>query len=68
MGINAQQVSAGVAQSLQIAEPFLAGAPVCLILGDNLFYGAELSAQLRQAMSDEQGASYRLTIRPVTGY
>ncbi len=51
-----QQVSAGVVQALQIAEPFLAGAPVCLILGDYLFYGAELSAQLRQGMTDEQGA------------
>ncbi|MGR6751667.1 glucose-1-phosphate thymidylyltransferase RfbA [Aeromonas veronii] len=51
-----QQVSAGVVQVLQIAEPFLAGDPVCLILGDNLFYGAELSAQLRQATTDEQGA------------
>lgn len=51
-----QQVSAGVAQALLIAEPFLAGAPVCLILGDNLFYGAELPVQLRQAMTDDQGA------------
>ncbi|MCF3099672.1 glucose-1-phosphate thymidylyltransferase [Aeromonas australiensis] len=51
-----QQVSAGVAEALLIAEPFLAADPVCLILGDNLFYGAELPAQLRQAMADEQGA------------
>ncbi len=51
-----QVVSAGVAEALLIAEPFLAGNPVCLILGDNLFYGAELPAQLRQAMLDDQGA------------
>ncbi|WP_429194008.1 glucose-1-phosphate thymidylyltransferase RfbA [Aeromonas veronii] len=51
-----QQVSAGVAEALLIAEPFIAGKSVCLILGDNLFYGAELPAQLRQAMADEQGA------------
>ncbi|MBL0544566.1 glucose-1-phosphate thymidylyltransferase RfbA [Aeromonas jandaei] len=51
-----QQVSAGVAQALLIAEPFLAGKSVCLILGDNLFYGAELPAQLRQAMADVHGA------------
>ncbi|ALQ65700.1 glucose-1-phosphate thymidylyltransferase RfbA [Aeromonas hydrophila] len=51
-----QQVSAGVVQVLQIAKLFLAGDPICLILGDNLFYGAELSAQLRQATTDEQGA------------
>ncbi|WP_429220655.1 glucose-1-phosphate thymidylyltransferase RfbA [Aeromonas veronii] len=51
-----QQVSAGVAEALLIAEPFLAADPVCLILGDNLFYGAELPVLLRQAMDDVQGA------------
>lgn len=51
-----QAASAGVAESLLIAEPFLAGTPVCLILGDNLFYGAELPAQLRQATADRTGA------------
>ncbi|BBR38840.1 glucose-1-phosphate thymidylyltransferase [Aeromonas veronii] len=51
-----QAVLAGVAESLLIAESFLAGAPVCLILGDNLFYGAELPGQLRQAMTDHSGA------------
>ncbi len=51
-----QQLSAGVAQALLIDEPFLAGAPVSLILGDTLFYGAELPAQLRQALTDDQGA------------
>lgn len=51
-----QAVSAGGAEALLIAAPFLAGAPVCLILGDNLFYGAELSSHLRQAMADVCGA------------
>ncbi|WP_411685434.1 sugar nucleotidyltransferase, partial [Aeromonas caviae] len=51
-----QVVSAGVAEALLIAAPFLAGAPVCLILGDNLFYGAELSSHLRQAMAEVCGA------------
>lgn len=45
----------GVAQALLIAEPFLAGAPCCLILGDNLFYGAELPRQLREAANDKEG-------------
>lgn len=53
----AEQVTpGGVAESLLIAESFLAGASVCLILGDNLFYGAELPAQLRLAMADTIGA------------
>lgn len=51
-----QPIPAGIAQSLLLAESFLAGAPVCLILGDNLFYGAELPAQLQQAMAQPCGA------------
>jgi glucose-1-phosphate thymidylyltransferase len=47
----------GIAQSLLIAEEFIAGQSVCLILGDNLFYGHGLPEQLRQAASQEQGAT-----------
>lgn len=41
----------GIAQALLIAEDFLAGHPCCLILGDNLFYGADLAKQLQEASS-----------------
>jgi glucose-1-phosphate thymidylyltransferase len=37
----------GIAQALLIAEPFLAGQPSCLILGDNIFYGHLVSKQLQ---------------------
>ena len=47
----------GIAQALLIAEEFIAGDPVCLILGDNLFYGHGLPAQLQQAAARERGAT-----------
>jgi glucose-1-phosphate thymidylyltransferase len=47
----------GIAQSLLIGEEFIAGEPVCLILGDNLFYGHGLPEQLRQASAQERGAT-----------
>ena len=47
----------GIAQALIIAEPFLAGAPSALILGDNIFYGANLSELLVSASSRIEGAT-----------
>jgi glucose-1-phosphate thymidylyltransferase len=35
----AQEKPAGIAQAFLIGEKFIDGAPVCLILGDNIFYG-----------------------------
>ena len=39
----------GIAQAFLIGEEFLNGSPVCLILGDNLFYGDDLSLKLKEA-------------------
>lgn len=47
----------GLAQALVIAEPFLAGAPSCLVLGDNIFYGHGLTEQLRAADQRARGAT-----------
>ena len=47
----------GIAQALIIAESFLAGAPSALILGDNIFYGANLSELLLSASSRTTGAT-----------
>ncbi|MCS6971246.1 MAG: glucose-1-phosphate thymidylyltransferase RfbA [Planctomycetota bacterium] len=46
----------GLAQALVIGRPFLAGSTVCLILGDNLFYGDRLPALLQRASALQQGA------------
>ena len=52
-----QDAPRGIAQALLVAEPHLQGRPCALILGDNLFYGQNLVQQMRQANSQQQGAT-----------
>jgi glucose-1-phosphate thymidylyltransferase len=47
----------GIAQAFLIAADFLAGGPSCLILGDNLFYGAGLTPLLNSAAARSKGAT-----------
>ena len=47
----------GLAQAFLLAEDFLAGAPSCLILGDNIFFGQGLAELLASADAREQGAT-----------
>ena len=47
----------GLAQAFLIAEDFIDGEPVCLVLGDNLFYGHELGASLLAASRRVEGAT-----------
>ncbi|GAB3335350.1 glucose-1-phosphate thymidylyltransferase RfbA [Chromohalobacter salexigens] len=47
----------GLAQAFIIAKDFLDGAPSCLMLGDNIFYGHDLKPLLDSAMARPHGAS-----------
>ena len=47
----------GLAQAFLIGEAFIGDSSVCLILGDNIFYGYGFSAMLREAASRERGAT-----------
>lgn len=46
----------GLAQAFLIGEEFIGKEPVCLILGDNIFYGHGFGNTLRQAAALEDGA------------
>ena len=47
----------GLAQAFLIGEEFIGDDNVCLILGDNIFYGYGFSAMLREAASRDHGAT-----------
>ncbi|MCL5269900.1 MAG: glucose-1-phosphate thymidylyltransferase RfbA [bacterium] len=58
---RAQPEPRGIAQAFLIAEDFIAGDPVCLILGDNLFYGrSEISNYCRGFSSGGLIFAYRV--------
>jgi glucose-1-phosphate thymidylyltransferase len=46
----------GLADAFLVGQEFIAGEPVCLILGDNIFFGHGLPAQLRTSAQLTQGA------------
>lgn len=47
----------GLAQAFLIGEEFIGDSSVCLVLGDNIFYGYGFSAMLQEAATREKGAT-----------
>lgn len=45
----------GLAQAFVLGASFIGNDPVCMILGDNIFYGHDLSDHLRRAVALENG-------------
>lgn len=57
MSYGIQYVARGIADAFLIAEDFLAGDRCCLVLGDNMFHGEQLSYLLWDAAQQESGAT-----------
>ena len=52
-----QPLPEGLAQAFLIGETFLGDAPSALVLGDNIFYGHDLAALLKNADTQPSGAT-----------
>lgn len=51
-----QENPKGIAEAFIIGEEFIGKDKVCLILGDNMFYGPDLTKRLNRAKQNEDGA------------
>src|SRR5256885_12511464 len=47
----------GIAQAFTIGADFVGDSPVCLILGDNVFYGHDLTDLLQESAALKSGAT-----------
>lgn len=52
-----QEKPAGLAQAFTIGKEFIGGDSVCLVLGDNLFYGGGLTESLQRSAQLTEGAT-----------
>ena len=52
-----QETPRGLADAFILGEEFIGDDSVCLVLGDNVFYGPNLTKILREAMNNKTGAT-----------
>lgn len=61
MGISlsyaVQETPRGLADAFILGEDFIGGDSVCLILGDNVFYGMDITRILQETMAELKGAT-----------
>ncbi|MGA4670195.1 glucose-1-phosphate thymidylyltransferase RfbA [Propionibacteriaceae bacterium Y1923] len=58
----------GLAQAFTIGAEFIGGEKVCLVLGDNIFYGQGLGTQLRNRADVEGAAIFGYWVADPTAY
>lgn len=52
-----QETPRGLADAFILGEEFIGNDSVCLILGDNVFYGTDMTKILRKAIKENEGAT-----------
>lgn len=52
-----QETPRGLADAFILGEEFIGDDSVCLVLGDNVFYGSDMTKILRKAMDENMGAT-----------
>ena len=53
-----QQKASGIAEAFLIGESFIGDNSVCLVLGDNIFYGQGLGEQLQEISADSRATIF----------
>lgn len=57
LSYKVQQTPRGLADAFILGEEFIGNDSVCLVLGDNVFYGSDMTKILRKAMDENVGAT-----------
>ncbi len=63
-----QEIPNGLAQAFVIGEEFIGNDSVALILGDNIFYGAELEKRLSKAYDPQGGVVFAYHVKDPERY
>jgi glucose-1-phosphate thymidylyltransferase len=64
-----QKAPNGLAEALLIGEEFIGQDPVCLVLGDNIFYGEGLNSLMEEAVSQsDQATVFGYTVKDPQRY
>ncbi|MCU0276434.1 MAG: glucose-1-phosphate thymidylyltransferase RfbA [Acidobacteria bacterium] len=58
----------GLADAFRVGEEFIAGDPVCLVLGDNIFYGHGLTGLLHQAAGADGATVFGYAVKDPERY
>ena len=58
----------GLAQAFIIGEDFIGKSSVCLVLGDNIFYGSQLSAALQSASQRDEATVFGYYVKDPERY